>query len=109
MTPGELLRTTRRRHGLSQRRLAIRAGTGQSAISRIERDEISPRVETLSELLATMGEQLSLGSEPARRDYDPVHLKALRERPPSERLELAIAWNQLAQRLAKAGRAARGG
>lgn len=63
MTPGELLREARKRRGVSQQRLAIRAGTTQSAISRIERDRVSPSVETLRELLHMLGEDLVLGSE----------------------------------------------
>lgn len=63
MTPGEILRDARRRHGVSQERLAIRAGTTQSAISRIERDRVSPSVETLRELLHMLGEDLVLGTE----------------------------------------------
>jgi transcriptional regulator with XRE-family HTH domain len=65
-TPGELLREARERHGVSQKRLAMRAGTTQSAISRIERDRISPTVETLRELLYLLGEDLKLGA--TRRD-----------------------------------------
>jgi transcriptional regulator with XRE-family HTH domain len=49
--PGQLLQKVRHRHGISQKRLAMRAGTTQSAISRIERDRVSPSVETLRELL----------------------------------------------------------
>lgn len=60
-TPGQLLREARRRHGVTQARLAIRAGTTQSAISRIERDRVSPSVETLRELLHLLGEDLELG------------------------------------------------
>ena len=63
MTSGELLKDARRRHGVSQHQLAIRAGTTQSAISRIERDRVSPSVETLRELLYLLGENLSLTSE----------------------------------------------
>lgn len=63
MSPGELLRDARRRKGVSQQSLAIRAGTTQSAISRIERDRVSPSIETLRELLYLLGEDLSLGSE----------------------------------------------
>jgi transcriptional regulator with XRE-family HTH domain len=62
-TPGELLREARDRHGVSQKRLAMRASTTQSAISRIERDRVSPSVETLRELLYLLGEDLSLGAE----------------------------------------------
>lgn len=106
MDAGELIRAVRKRHRLSQRSLALRAGTGQAAISRIERGEVSPTTETLSRLLAAMGEELELSSQPGERDYDPAHLRALRARPPAERLQLAIAWNRLASRLAAAGRRA---
>jgi transcriptional regulator with XRE-family HTH domain len=67
MSPGELLRETRRRHGVSQRSLAIRASTTQSAISRIERDRVSPSIETLRELFYLLGEELTLGTE--ARDF----------------------------------------
>jgi len=67
MSPGELLRETRQRHGVSQKRLAMRASTTQSAISRIERDRVSPSVETLRELLYLLGEDLELGA--AERDF----------------------------------------
>lgn len=107
MSPGELIRTARQRHGLSQRRLALRAGTDQAAISRIERGEVSPTAETLERLLNAMGETLRLASSPMSRDYDPLHLRASLERTPSERLALAISWNRLSGRLRDAGRRAR--
>jgi transcriptional regulator with XRE-family HTH domain len=62
-TPGELLKEARGRHGVSQKQLAMRASTTQSAISRIERDTVSPSVETLRELLYLLGEDLTLGAE----------------------------------------------
>ncbi|MEX0972440.1 MAG: helix-turn-helix domain-containing protein [Solirubrobacterales bacterium] len=104
----ELISKTRKRHGLSQRGLALRAGTDQAAISRIERGEISPRVETVERLLAAMGETLQLGSARFEAHHDPVHLAAMRERTPAERLALAGSWNRLAGRLTEAGRRARG-
>ncbi len=66
-TPGQLLQDARRKHGVSQARLAIRAGTTQSAISRIERDHVSPSIETLRELLHMLGEDLVLATE--ARDF----------------------------------------
>ncbi|MDX6627749.1 MAG: Helix-turn-helix domain [Solirubrobacterales bacterium] len=108
MTPGELIRATRARHGLSQERLARRAGTRQSAISRLEADEISPSIETLDLLMRAMGERLQIASAAPERDYDPVHRQATMARPPSERLALGISWNRMAGRLAAAGREARG-
>jgi transcriptional regulator with XRE-family HTH domain len=67
MSPGRLVREARERHGVSQKQLAMRAGTTQSAISRIERDRISPSVETLRELLYLLGEDLTLQAE--ARDF----------------------------------------
>jgi transcriptional regulator with XRE-family HTH domain len=105
----KLIRKSRERHGLSQRTLALRAGTDQAAISRIERGEISPTIETVDRLLAAMGERLRLTGEPIERQHDQLHLRAMRERSPEERLELAISWNRLAGDLTEAGRRARRG
>lgn len=103
MDAAEFIRDARKRHGLSQRRLALRAGTDQAAISRIERGETSPTIETLERLMAAMGEQFGVASEPLERDYDPLHMQATMKRTPEERLRLAIAWNRLAGRLSAEG------
>jgi uncharacterized protein len=108
VTPGQLIRETRARNRLSQRRLARRVGTQQSAISRLEADEISPSVETLELLMRAMGERLQLAGAQPERDYDPVHRRANAERSPAERLALGISWNRMAGRLARAGAEARG-
>lgn len=108
MHAGELIRKARSRHGLTQERLALRAGTRQSAISRLERGDVSPTVETLELLLNAMGERLELAGVPLDRRYDPLHRKANAARSPEERLALAISWNRMAGRLAAAGREARG-
>lgn len=107
MTPGQLIRETRLRHGLSQQRLARRAGTRQSAVSRLEADEVAPSVETLDSLMRAMGERLEIAAGQPQRDYDPLHLRASRARSPAERLALGISWNRMAGRLAAAGREAR--
>jgi transcriptional regulator with XRE-family HTH domain len=72
VTAGELLRTARRRHGLTQRQLAARARTSQAAISRIERERVSPTVDTLAELLWLMNERLELDAEPVDWGHDPT-------------------------------------
>ena len=85
------MRDARRRHGVSQKRLAIRAGTTQSAISRIERDGVSPTVNTLRELLWLLGEDLTLGAE--ARDFG-IDATLNRERlklTSSERVEYGLA------------------
>lgn len=106
-SPGEFLRRRRLAHGLSQTRLALRAGTTQAAVSRIERDEVSPSLRTLAGLLEVMGERLELTARPARHEFDQDHLEDLLARPPQERLALAIGWNRLAGEVARAGREAR--
>lgn len=67
MSPGRILREARQRHEVTQGELAIRAGTTQSAISRIEQDRVSPSIETLENLLFVLGEDLVVRAEP--RDF----------------------------------------
>lgn len=57
---GSLLRDARKRHGLDQAELARRTGTGQPAISRIERGAVSPSLDTLNRLFEAMGETLGV-------------------------------------------------
>ena len=67
-SPGELLREARLAHGLSQKQLAIRGGTTQSAIARIEADRISPTIKTLTNLFQVMEEDFVFGTSPANRE-----------------------------------------
>lgn len=97
-TPGGLLREARERHGVSQKRLAIRARTTQSAISRIERDRVSPSVETLRELFYLLGEDLTLGAE--HRDFGidrTLNAKNL-ELTPAERVKRGLAFSEFVRR-----------
>lgn len=107
MLPGELVRNARQRAGITQASLARRTGTKQSAISRLENDELSPSVQTLRLLLNAMGEDLALSVEQVRFNDDPLHHSDWQSRPPEERLRLALSWNRLAGRLEAAGRAAK--
>lgn len=66
-TPGVLLREARLRHELSQKQLAIRAGTTQSAIARIEHDRVSPSIRTMTALFKAMEEDFVFGARP--RDW----------------------------------------
>lgn len=61
MKVGHIVLNARERAGISQHELAKRAGTAQSAISRIERDRISPTVDTLERLVAHAGSTLRIG------------------------------------------------
>lgn len=108
MTPGEIIRSRRRTNGLTQRQLALRSGSTQAAISRLERGELSPTFETFARLLSVMGEEADIKVRRPAPDFDRSRLRALRARPPAERLQLAISWNRLAGEIARAGEAARG-
>lgn len=104
MNPAELVRSTRERLHLSQRRLALRAGTTQAAISRIERGAVSPTFATLRQLMLAMGEEPQLTARRLPTDWDPLHFDSTLARTPAERLELALSWNRMAGALAEAGR-----
>jgi transcriptional regulator with XRE-family HTH domain len=91
-TPGELLKEARARHGVSQKQLAMRASTTQSAISRIERDRVSPSVETLRELLYLLGEDLNIGAEERDSGIDRTLNAERLKLSPSGRLEYGRAF-----------------
>ena len=59
MSAARLLRTARRRAGLSQRALAAAAGIPQSTVARIELGSLSPRTNTLERLLRSAGQSLA--------------------------------------------------
>ncbi|MGH2845183.1 MAG: helix-turn-helix domain-containing protein, partial [Thermoleophilaceae bacterium] len=107
MMPGELIRETRERKGLSQRRLALRAGTSQSAIARIERGEEEVTWARLRSVLLAMGEEPVLSGSPIPGRYDPTNLLDDRRLTPEARLSNGIAFNEFATELAIAGRRAK--
>src|ERR1700761_2548562 len=89
-SPGALLRQARVRHELSQAQLAIRAGTTQSAVARIEKDRTSPSIKTLTSLFQAMEEDFVFGTRP--RDWGAdlsLNYKNL-EFTPTQRVERAL-------------------
>jgi transcriptional regulator with XRE-family HTH domain len=93
MTAGELIRARRQAHRLTQRQLAMRAGTSQAAIAQIESGRRSPTHDTLEKLLMAMGEELDLEGavRPSRwRDHDEEAHRGFLALSPSERLRAAI-------------------
>jgi transcriptional regulator with XRE-family HTH domain len=104
---GSLLREARRRHGLDQAELARRAGTGQPAISRIERDVVSPSLDTLNRLFEAMGETLGVtpvslaGPPPGGGNLSIAELRAdYRDLTAEERLIQAARLSKIAGELA---------
>lgn len=90
MTSGQLIRTARQRHGLTQTQLATRARTTQAAISRIERDLVSPSVSTVVRLLDSMGERLDLGAHSIDYGFDVTLNEANLALSPEERIRSQV-------------------
>jgi transcriptional regulator with XRE-family HTH domain len=104
VTPGELLREARRRHGVTQEQLAARARTSQAAISRIERDVVSPSVSTLATLLDLLGEELELASTPIDYGHDrTLNAENLRF-VPADRVRRQAEWSRGLRELQRAPR-----
>jgi transcriptional regulator with XRE-family HTH domain len=104
---GSLIRELRRQNNLGQAELAERVGTEQPAISRIERDVVSPSLDTLHRLFEAMG--LTFVIEPVRlNDRVPgggnqmvSELRSdFRDLSPEERLAQAAHLSEAATELA---------
>jgi transcriptional regulator with XRE-family HTH domain len=108
--PSELVRDARTRKGLSQRQLALRAGTSQSAIDRIERGVQDVTWGRLRTLMLALGEDPVLASRPLDGRFDPDDLLRSRRRSCDERLAEGIDFNRFAGDLSVsvAGRESRG-
>lgn len=91
MTPADLVRRCRVESGLTQRRLAIRAGTTKTAISRLEGGHVSPTFETVERLLLCLGYRLDLEAVPLVPRSDAAQLEAVADLTPTERLDHALA------------------
>jgi transcriptional regulator with XRE-family HTH domain len=98
LVPGRLLREARVRHGISQERLAIRAGTTQSAISRIEKERVSPTVQTLAELLRLLGEELVLSAKDRDTGIDLTLNQKNLSFTPEQRIQRGLDFADLARR-----------
>jgi transcriptional regulator with XRE-family HTH domain len=99
MTAAELISATRERKALSQRRLALRAGTSQSAIARIERGEEQVTWPRLRSIMLAMGEEPVLTSRPVPSRYDAWDTLLRRRMSPTSRLESGLASNNLGSEL----------
>ena len=88
MTIGELLRSTRERHGLTQARLARRIGSDRAYVSRVEAGEMSPTFGWVRWAMAAMGEELVLDVQRSRfDDHDPQAHRLVGSWDPDRRLE----------------------
>jgi transcriptional regulator with XRE-family HTH domain len=92
--------------GVTQRSLARRAGTTQSAISRIERDHVSPSVETLRSLLNVLGEDLKLTANGRDAGVDRGLVRANLSLTPEERVMRGLGFSEFVSRNRGASRRA---
>lgn len=106
-TPGGLIKELRARHALSQRELAYRVGTSQSAIARIEAGDEDVTWTRLRSILSAMGEEPVLGRRRLASRYDFDDLVRERAMPPAERLAAGLDLNRFASEVALAGARAR--
>jgi transcriptional regulator with XRE-family HTH domain len=104
---GRLLRETRTRQGLSQRSLAVRAGTSQDAISRIERGVEAPTLDRLAQLMLAMGQRPVIAVEPLESSTPADELMVSAAMTQAERLREAVSWNRVASSLSASGERAR--
>ena len=108
MISGDLLREARLRSGLTQRELARRARTSQSAIARWESCEVAPSFERLRELIRACGLEVTVGLANYDDSYAPDIADNLRVSP-AERIDRAVAWVNALRPFGDALAAARGG
>jgi transcriptional regulator with XRE-family HTH domain len=91
MTSGELIRTARKRAGLSQAELAERLQMPRSQIARWEADTVEPGLATTRRVLRACGFDLSLALIPFAPDEErEERLSALQRLTPQERLRAML-------------------
>jgi len=90
MNAAETLKRARSEARLSQRLLALRAGVPQSAIARIERGRVIPRVDTLDRLLAACGMRLDLRRSRPGEGVDRTLIAEMLQLTPDERVERGV-------------------
>jgi transcriptional regulator with XRE-family HTH domain len=104
MDAGALLRQRRLAHGVSQRQLALRAGTRQATISRIENGGEVPTVERLAQLLTALGERLEIAAVPLDPERPNADVRSDHRKSMAARLEDGFALASFASGLAGAAR-----
>lgn len=102
------IREARKRAGLTQAELAARAGTTQSAIARWESGAVSPRVQSLDQVVRACGFVVIPHLE-AVDDHDWSLVLENLQRTPAERLDKVVAAGRFISEGRAALSAARGG
>lgn len=104
MEVGALLRQRRLARRLTQGQLAVRAGTRQATISRIENGHEAPTVTRVQLLLLALGERLDVHVAPLDPERPWSDVRADHARTMTERLEDGFALASFASQLAGTAR-----
>lgn len=107
MTGADLVREARRRAGLTQRGLAERAGTTQSAIARLESGRTSPSFDSVVRLIRLCGFRLDVALD-RYDDSDIAQAEALLRLSVDERVEHVLSAAAFAEEMRAAYRDAVG-
>lgn len=108
MRGNHLIREARKRAGLTQTELAVRVGTTQSAIARLERGMGKPTMQRISELVEACGLELQVRLVPAD-DHDWSMVADNASLDTEERVMRALASIRLAEEVRAAGQRQRAG
>jgi transcriptional regulator with XRE-family HTH domain len=98
----DLVREARKRAGLSQRELAEKAGTTQSAIARIETGRSTPSFDTVLRLVRLCGMDLDVMLV-ERDESDWLQAKHLLSLTPEERIASMARFAEQVRELQRAG------
>jgi transcriptional regulator with XRE-family HTH domain len=94
-SPKTIVRDARIAAGFSQRALAERAGTSQSAVARYESGAATPSWETLQRLVSACGQRLRLSTETVADTHDIELAAQLLELTPLQRLRALPRYARL--------------
>lgn len=103
----DFVREARKRAGLSQRQLADKAGTSQSAIARLESGRTRPAFDDVLRLVRLCGMDLDIMLV-ERDDADWWQAQQLRMLTPDERMKRMVGWGHQVRALYREAEASRG-
>ena len=114
---GRVVQEARQHASLTQRELADRVGTSQSAIAKLEQGATNPTIDTLARCAAAAGfawriELVPLSAldpvvERYKQDVDRTLLRENLRKPIDERLRTLAEWQEAGRELQRATREAR--
>ena len=114
---GRVVQEARQHASLTQRELADRVGTSQSAIAKLEQGATNPTIDTLARCAAAAGFALRIELVPLsaldpvveryKQDVDRTLLRENLRKPIDERLRTLAEWQEAGHELQRATREAR--